>query len=252
MSCALPQWKDPLLPVLFPGLIWKESSFVLDPQVFACCQATGLRWDPKAHLARSCRLQSRKRRLDYIVKRFAETWPEQMLTQELRPTERSFFLRYLMQFDTVPVHYGYLQSVQRDAGRPGPFWLQALLAVWRWGISTHVFTLGKSSDHDLIPTHIPANEYPLIYFLDGVNELWKPRYAEQVSAIINWCEQSQVPLWLEVRESAVQQTVVNSLDPKQAFNARLNKLKSKAPLAWLDEDCRSRLQKICRKSLFVS
>ncbi len=245
------QWKDPSFPSYFPGLNWVETLCTIDPQAFACCQGRSLRWDARSQIARSCRLQARKQKIDQHLQRFAETWPEVAFSQDLKTPDRKVFFQYLEKVLASELQYGYLTTAQRDGGSPGPFWLLAPLATWRFGISTHVFSMGKSKEHELIPSHIPASEYPLIYFLDGVNELWKPKYAEQVNAIVNWCEHSQVPLWMEVREPLPTMSASDSLDPKEAFRSRIHKLKSRPPLEWLDEECFSRLLRICRKSLAV-
>jgi hypothetical protein len=127
------------------------------------------------------------------------------------------------------------------------------MSTWRFGFSSHVFSLGRSKDREMIPHSVSASEYPLIYFLDSVNELWKPKYKEQVSTIINWCEQSEVPLWMEIREAPVSNAgAVQSVDLKEVFRAYISKMKSRPVLNWLDEECLSRLLRICAKGVPVN
>src|SRR3989338_4140697 len=119
------------------------------------------------------------------------------------------------------------------------------MCTWRFGISAHVFSIGRSKEQDRIPADIPHNEYPLVYFLDSVNELWKPRYKEQVSTIIDWCEQSEVPLWMEIREAPLlKEFTLGSLDLRDSFRSYISKMKSRPVLAWLDEECLYRLIRV--------
>lgn len=245
MKCSLTDWKHTSLLESLPGLEWKERKLKIDASHFSCCEGRGLRWDAKLEVARSCKLQKRKRNIDSLLQNFESTWPEAQLPGQIKSEDMTFFLRWLNAISLRSQSFGYLISSQRDSGRPGIFCLLALLSTWRFGIRTHVFTLGRSKDHDLIPD-IPSEEYPLVYFLDNVNELWKPKYKEQVSTVINWCEQSEVPLWMEIRElgNSTQEGVLNL---KESFRAYISKMKSRPVLNWLDEECLSRLLRVCSK-----
>jgi hypothetical protein len=188
-----------------------------------------------------------RKKLEALLQSFEKTWPEAKLPMELNAQEQIFFLSWLDKVQKEKSRHGCLLSSQRDGGSPGRFWWLAFMASWRFGFTSHVFCLGRSKDHELIP-ECPASEYPLVYFLDGVNELWKPRYKEQVSTIINWCEHSEVPLWLEIREAASpRQSTDQVLELKEAFKAYIAKMKSRPILNWLDEDCLSRLIRVCSK-----
>ncbi len=238
MNCRLAQWKDPKISGV-PGLLWKDSKFQILQDYFSCCEGKGLRWDSVNEFARSCKLQNHKRKVDAIVNNFNELWPQTEFPLELSSEDSVFFLQWLK---GLPHTSGYLQTCKRDGAKPSSFWYFALLTSWRFGVPVHVFSMGRSKDKDVIP-NIPVNEYPIVYFLDNVNELWKPKYKEQISAIINWCEQSEVPLWMELREAPlVSQS--EAWDVKEAFRSYLSKVKSRPLLDWLDADCLSRLHRV--------
>lgn len=246
-ACKLSLWKQNRIMPELPGLKRDGLRFLVEASYFDCCEARGLRWDPKLDLARSCKLLRRKKNLDALVSQFVSTWPECSLTPEPVERDKIYFLRWLNQIQSEPIRRGSLISQQRDGGKPGFFWWLAFYTTWYFGYRAHVFNLGRSKDHEMIP-QVSPEEYPVIYFLDNVNELWKPRFKEQVSTIINWCEHSEVPLWIEIRDlTPGKQSSGKILELKEAFKVYLTKMKSRPVLNWLEADCLSRLLRVCSK-----
>lgn len=238
------QWLDLNFPSDSPGLTWIDKQAILQPETFTCCHAEGPRWDEKHKVARSCRLLARKKRIDQFFKKFAQVWPEIEFPWLITAAQRHFFLTWLSRLMKQEVCRGHLRRSLGKNEEPSHFWLLAFLANWRFGYSTHIYTLGKSKESELIPPLSNPDFFPMIYFLENVTGVWKPELAEQVNTIVNWCEQSQVPLWMELRELEVVQAS-DSLDPKEAFRARISKMKSRPVFDWLAEDCLSRLQSVC-------
>lgn len=253
MTCALAQWKDPFFASSLPGLVWNGKKFDIDHDFFDCCEGRGLRWDGAQELARSCKLQYRKRKVDLLSQKFEALYSGAEFPKELSLLDLKFFADWLTRFEKQRMRQGYLASCKRDGGSPGSFWRLALMTTWRFGISSHVFCIGRSKEQDMIPFELAADEYPLVYFLDSVNELWKPRYKEQVSTIINWCEQSEVPLWIEIREAPpVKDATRTSLDLRESFRSYISKMKSRPVLDWLDEECLYRLLRVSSQGAPVS
>lgn len=230
------------------GLLWEENILHIDKKAFACCDGRAMRWDPVVEAGRLCSLLRRKSKVDKILENYVSIWKDAPYPKGLIKRDLDFFCKWSGRMQREEICYGYASSCKRDGGRPGTFWYLALIAAWNFGMTPHVFTLGRSKEQQLLPLSFEAKDYPLIYFLDNVNELWKPRYKEQVSTIINWCEHSEVPLWMEIREPEWKSdNAKNPLDMKGAFRAYLSKMKSRPLLDWLDEDCLSRLIRVCSK-----
>ncbi len=238
------QWVDPQFPTDSPGLSWVDKQAILKPETFTCCQAEGPRWDEKDKIARSCRLLARKKRIDLFFKKFLQVWPEVEFPWLVGASQKRFFLTWLVHLTKKENCRGYLRRIAGKNEEPSHFWLLAFLANWRFGYSAHIYTLGKSKESELIPSSLSSEISPMIYFLENVCGVWKPELAEQVNTIVNWCEQSQVPLWIEVRDLEPIQAN-DSLDPKEAFRARISKMKSRPAFDWLAEDCMSRLRSVC-------
>ena len=250
MKCALSGWESPYLLEVHPGLTYADNQFTLNTEKFPCCQGQGFRWDEALQVARSCRVLTRKRMVDELNTKFQTHWVETAFPFEISLQRKHFFLTWLQKLHTQHIVYGYIAQSREESRVPSSLWLFALIAVWRFGIPVHVFSMGKSKESDFLPSSTTHSHPPAIYFLENASELWKPERAELVNGVVNWCEQSQVPLWLDMRERGPFIQPASPYDTREVFRARIEKMKARPPLEWLGEDCLSRLRRVCRRLSF--
>lgn len=231
------------------GLKWFHDHLKIEKSNFPCCKGKSYRWDDTLQLVRVCPLARRKKYLDRLINQFKKTWGNYNPLTRPSMSNAIFFSNWLTNFKNSGVNYGYRFASPSQDSKPSLFWTLAAIAKWQYGMSSHIYTLGKSPINKLHPDYSKDEKNSnMIYFLEGVGELWKPEKNELVTTIIHWCEAANVPLWIEFKEQP--KTVSTNQRPtsnvRAAFKQRLAQIKSRKSLDWLDKDVHSRINRICR------
>lgn len=245
MKCAITRWEDPRLLKVLPGVDIQDGELRFDTLETSCCDGQSFRWDESQTVILKCQLNKRKIMLRKLWQDYKLLWEGFEPPLEGDSSQKSYFLIWLRNIRAGHYAPGFLVRKRAQALAPSLLWTLAFMATWRFGVSCHVFSLDRSKDSRLIPD---PNATPGLYFLENVRELWKPEHAEQVNVVANWCEQSRVPLWMELQEPVADEAKQDDglVDARKMFEARIASLKTRPALEWLGEDCLSRLTRVSR------
>jgi hypothetical protein len=178
----------------------------------------------------------------YLVKQWGFEYVNGLLNETLTQSEIS----WLEKVSKGNVKKGYSIVTNRNVTSPSRFWLLALAGSWRFGIRSHVVTLKKTKADKLIPDQLSTNDnYPLIVYVENIDELWKPEPLYDFEVLISWCERSLIPLCCEFKTGNIEK---NSTKKKVSpFSRRIDKDKNKFPLEWLEKDIAGRFDYVCTK-----
>ena len=248
MSCFVRQaegraFSDPLI-----GLkVSKDGVAMLCPQAFSCCGSSQCRVDSEGNLF-VCDIDLRLRKVQKLLDLYKQVWkaPFQGFGYKNQPTLQQFF-SFFIQSGSVPVRGQIFQSrFPHDKASPY-IWLMAIIAAWRFSSEVHVITLGKTKASGLLPdadSFRGGGKRPLV-FVDQKEPLRLPHVEFDFDVIVNWCEGSMVPLWMDVY-SEPDRKPVNTLtgSAEEQFRKRIERYRRSPPLSWIYADTCSRLSNI--------
>jgi hypothetical protein len=236
-------FQSPLIYKPLLGLEESQGQLRLCAQELKCCGAMPLRWDEEAQAYRSCTLRQRKTKLEQLQVLAQGLWPAHGLRLLLQPAplESTLFLPWLQTASRQGV---YTVSRAQDTV-PSPLWRYAALFSWHRNEQVHVYSLTKSPIHQRLPSETSP---PKVVFVEGAGQLWKPEPYTALATLISWCDNAQVPLWLDLRiqaqETAPPPRTVSRLRVAAAVAQRMAEKKSRDPVSWLGSDLLSRLRRV--------
>lgn len=244
-ACVLKGLSEPRLVSALPGLRRDDQGFILDQKQFACCAATGCQLDAASNTTLRCDLKPRLAAVSTLLGTYGRWWD--FATQPLTPDSGLRVsaadlkaLAMLARGESVLGRY-----VDAEVGvTPGrQLWSVALAAVWRFGLSVHVVTLGKASATDHVPKPLAAGRRGIIV-IENVQKISDPHVAEQLEALISYAYGAGIPLWLEVwRSKGMQQQ--GAVAATRSVSHRVAAAKNRPPLDWLTAAARRKLTEVC-------
>jgi len=247
-TCALRRLaSDP--KELFLGLSFSADRPTLDEAFLNCCGGLGHSFEPKSGQSVACQLVQRKYRLDRLCLQFKATWGQNFVpkTNLLRSTEISFlsqtFADYLAGSDKKGQVFTTFSKPQEPSLR---LWHMAMMAAWRFGIPSYVLTLGEKLPLNRDYFH-DTSVYPIL-FLEQKGSFLNADFAIEFGSIVNWCEQHDVPLWVDLLQFSPQaaKPKTKAFDALAAYQEKIDQINSKPPLRALGLDCKSRLRSVCK------
>lgn len=250
MSCLIKNLMNPHLATPLPGLKFCQDQFQVIPQLFSCCQGDGLIYEQSHNSYTRCALSRRLTAVNKLYRQFQLTWGEVEPASQIKGSEAmEAFTQWLL--GSEGLQQGYAFNSKSGLMAPSQeLWLMAFMTAWRTGRDVHVISLRKkSSRFKLIPSQDFAISQTGVVFLELKDSLFHPQLNVDFDAIVNWCERSLQPLWIDFSESqAHKQTAsqeANRFKIEHVLEKRLNKLKNKPPLQWMGPQCTSRIQQVC-------
>ncbi|MBI2601646.1 MAG: hypothetical protein HYW48_01205 [Deltaproteobacteria bacterium] len=224
---------------VLPGVNIHDKELSFDSSEFPCCGGRSFRWDDSEQVIYKCKLSKRKTALKKLWQHYNRLWEGYHPPLEGDLAQKRYFVTWLGKMRAGQLSPGFVIRKRGETTSPSLLWTLAFIATWRFGFSCHLFCQARSQASQLLP---PEGNAPQLYFMENVRELWKPEHAEQVNVVANWCEQSRVPLWMEIYEGA--EVKQDSFDATKAFAQRIASMKSKPAMSWLGKDCLSRLKEL--------
>jgi hypothetical protein len=249
----LPSFLIPQLKTALPGLRFNpQGEAELIPQLFTCCEGGGFHYHRQQRAYSRCPLVGRLQRVNRLCQQFKRLWGRNLGDKKPLPGATSTqFLPWLLKFREEQLPKGRLFSSATDFDEPSyGLWIMALMTIWRTGLDVHVVSLGKSTDGELLPPSNFATDALGILFVEQKGPFWQPRVAFDFDVIINWCEGAALPLWVDIalehgKADLPREDHDEPLVLEKAFTKKLAKAKQRPPLAWLGDECCSRLRHLC-------
>ncbi len=240
-QCILKSLENSILNGILFGLEWHDGKVVPQPHLFPCCGGLGNRQDPKQNMVIGCGLRKRLRRTQGIIDQLQKSWGPQASQCVLTSgTKNAGILRHVS--DTIKGYRPQGSVISGKLAQPSHLWSMAMACTWRFGIYSHIITLGRAKAGDLFPKQ---TKEPVAIFVEQVDKLWDPRYAEILEAIVTYSYHSNSFLWVEF--CSHEKLPLSAANPsvKEKLTHRVSHLKSKSPYEFLDRDCISRLKSLC-------
>lgn len=239
----------------FLGLTFTDGIPALDKRFFTCCGAQGYFYDEIEGAQRVCNLRKRLSLIEKLAKSFEATWqiPFSLNLELFSSTELTFIRRTFDNYRSNRQKKGHAFTTFSKAIEPSiKLWHLAFFASWHYAIPTHIITLSqKTSLNTAFLTR--GQEHPLI-FIEQKGSFFNAEIATEFSAIVNWCDQHEIGIWIDLFQEAPkapqQQKEAPATDVMTAFQRRIDAQKNKPPLSWVHADCKSRLRNICRNTSF--
>lgn len=251
--CVLSILKDPRLGGVLPGLLAVADGFELAQGAFQCCDGSGLRATSSGARV-SCDLRARMRRLSILASRYHQkycrvdngsSWPGPVL--EPAPRFLRATLERLAAIAKGDSAKGLMYQLPvKDAHRYS-LWSVALMATWRFGFDVRILDLADTSALNDLNSSDRGVEAPSIVLIDQAGQLWDQQRADRFELAVGLAYRAAIPLWIawQASSNTGPSAPTTTSHVGQAFAARLTRIKTKAPLEWLDASTRSKLHAVC-------
>jgi hypothetical protein len=244
-KCAIRYLENPRLSGVLIGVDLTGEIARLNPSDFSCCSGTGLNLQADGSVYR-CDLIKRLQAVQGILATFELVWGRPLVASLQTLQLTSEHTQWLADFAAGRVQKGRCLQASRDRSQPGVLWAIALAGAWRFGLRTHVVTMGSTRPGGYFPKE-PAcdDQRKLIYLIERVDKLWTPERAFDFETLVGWCDRAETPLWLEVlvEEKKVVRAGAETARAGQ-YSRKIADLKNKPALSWLQRDCASRLSAV--------
>jgi len=228
------------------------TEWILTPRAneFPCCQGSGLAQDSSSGAMRRCDLHRRIAMTRSILEQYQRTWSShgvpvlpplalddqswRGLTGHLTSIARGDRPRGIMRM-LPPPPPGLLQ--------PGTLWTVALMATWRFGIRSHMVSLGRTPGTHQIPSL--SGDAPGLVLVEGVDRLWQPERVAVIEALVSYAYRIGAVLWIEVIQSPATEGAKPAGSVSQSVARRVSGLTQKPVWSWLSPDIYSKLHEVC-------
>jgi hypothetical protein len=243
--CLLSCLENPRLSGVLVGLDLTGDLARPIAKDFICCSGTALFPCGDGSIYR-CDLLKRLKAVQELLQIFEATWGRHLVPTLLSLQLTSEHLQWLSDFASGRVHKGRCLQANRERSQPGVLWAIALAAAWRFGLRTHVVTLGTTRPGGYFPKEPSADDQrKQIYLIERVDKLWVPERAFDFETLVGWCDRAGVPLWVEILREEKKPTRAGAEAALGGqFSRKIADLKNKPALSWLQRDCISRLNAI--------
>ncbi len=260
-------FSDPRFLPPWPALEYSEQGFKLITKALPCCHGRGYTYESFCDRVHVCSLSQRLAAMTDLRNQYKSipsfrTAPEPCFPED---AIRSSSLKKLHALHAGIDSKG-LVFLKKRADQDSGFWAAAFTSIWRFGIPVLMFSLTKNSEAQAIPDEktlkklsqisegLPSKfHFPCLYFVRGVSELWEEDRRSILAGIIDWCEKSCAPLFLELvpnpdkavpsKELPRISTVAEQL--KRRVETKLLDRTQKNQLSWLDTRAKSQLSLVC-------
>ena len=118
-------------------------------------------------------------------------------------------------------------------------WAMAAAGCWRYGLKTHMVTLGITPLNETLPAKNTSNKQQTVIFIDHAEQLWDPKNREQFMVLVDYCYNSLTPLWINLA------MLKNEYKPTNQWSAKFSEIRTRNPIEHLPEKTRVRLYKTC-------
>jgi hypothetical protein len=120
----------------------------------------------------------------------------------------------------------------------------AATAIWRFGLDAHVVTLDRSQSTRAAPALATDRKKRSVIFVENAQRLWHTPVAEELERLISFAYGAMVPLFVEFRAGPAEAPGKAGGSVRSALSRRIADAKSKAPLAWLAPETRSKFSSV--------
>ncbi len=251
-----------------PGIIIEGPELRIKQDLFSCCDGSGSRFNevsngvPQGSVSR-CDLVRRLASLRRLVGLFRKRWPfvsNQMnnpgkavelfsINRSIEQTIQKRLSRY-NEGSSSKKGFFIIES-EKEHLKPSILWGAALRAVWFFGYDAHVLKFGQdnsSAKTNFFKEADSRTGRPIVCFLEKVEKLWDPGSAFDLEALISYCYDRCIPLWIEfiVNDSGDSSETPPPLANRfsKPISRRIANLKAKSPLEWLSKQARLKLETI--------
>lgn len=259
-GCLLTTLADPRLGGVLPGLNPVHGGFEFAAGAFACCHATGLRSSSK-HSYCVCDLRPRMRSLSWLASVYERAccrgdgmpaWPGLVFQPD--PKFLRLTLQRLALIQAGQHSKGIMYQLPAQAPQRYSLWSVAFTAIWRFGFDARVIGLDDPSSAKLLraETQADSKAKATMIFIEAAAGLWDPQRADLFEAAVGFAYRARFPLWISWDNASRELSSIGAkraghgIQPvRRALAARLQRIKQRAPLDWIETSTRSKLQALC-------
>lgn len=250
-DCILKAFSNPSLEGPLLGLGIHKGELTIDKEMFPCCAAKGERLTNDNKIVH-CELKWRFSQVRKLFVQYYKLWGDKfpLLPQKLNRKDNSKLLENLYSKYFSVGHSGTI-SRTGSSTVPSELWPMALASTWRFGVSCHFISLGKTKHTDLLPAvevekQRSGQPRKKAIFVGNVNKLSDPSVAFDLETIVGYAYRSNYFLFLELvgNNTSVKKPGA-SMSTKGYFSRKISALKAKSPREFLQADCLSRLESMC-------
>lgn len=225
------------------GLRIQDGALIADPKKFTCCGGSGA-LDKKAEsIVHRCNMRERLAATYNLLQRHATLYssiPD--LAQWQVPAELLESLQNKMTKKQRPGSVAKLSTYNLQ-----DWWALAMIATWRFGHNVLVVDFTKTQEIDSdIQKFIARARQPLLIMALGIRKLWDTHPANQLDMLVSCAYQTNALAWFVFDSDSTEGEAPAAPGAKKGImSRRVEVLKAKSPLQFIEAACYSRLTEMC-------
>ncbi|MBF0442714.1 MAG: hypothetical protein HQK54_12480 [Oligoflexales bacterium] len=248
-NCVIESLDNSLIGGILLGLSVENGEISFQREFFPCCQGEGGYFNEKEGHARICPLKGRVKRVREVLKKYYTVWGDRFpesphYTLPRRSAEIIGNIEKVIRGD-APL--ACVSAGKKDA--PSDLWKFALASIWRFGLDVHMVSFKKYSSKNLLPDIKKLNGVERIaIFAEHVDRLWEPSVVNEFESLLSFAYNSGSFLWVEFITETCGRTDPERKEFESAteeLRHRVNVIKQKSPLRFLEPSALSRLKSLC-------